>query len=37
MRVIPPDMGTKWDDLNAWQQAQLIAYNQIRGYEESQS
>ena len=31
----PPDIeGRCWDDLTAWQRALLIAYNQIREYEE---
>lgn len=33
---MPPGVQGKWDDNNIWSQAQLIAYDQIRGYEEGE-
>lgn len=34
--IIPPEMGSKWDEMDIWQRALLIAYNQVRDYEEQE-
>jgi hypothetical protein len=36
MNIRPPDVRPSWDDNNVIVQAELIAYNQIRGYEEQE-
>jgi hypothetical protein len=36
MGVKPADVKESWDDNDVWSQAQLIAYNQIREYEEDE-
>jgi len=33
---MPPGVQGTWDDNDVWRQAQLIAYDQIRGYEEEE-
>ena len=33
---MPSGVKSQWDDNDVWRQAQLIAYNQIRGYEEAE-
>jgi len=32
----PPGVSRNWEDNNMWAQAQLIAYSQIRCYEEDE-
>ena len=36
MRMRPPDVKENWDDNNGWVQAKVIAYSQIREYEDSE-
>ena len=32
--LLPPDISYEWDNNNIWTQAKLIAYNNIREFEE---
>ena len=32
----PPGVKDHWDDLDAWTRAKMLAYNNVRGYEEAE-
>lgn len=32
--IIPPGLSAKWEELDNWAQANVLAYEQIREYEE---
>lgn len=36
MLVRPPDVKEAWDDCDPWTQAMLIAYSQLRDYEDQE-
>lgn len=36
LSIRPPDILSDWDSCNPWAQAMLIAYSQIRDYEEQE-
>lgn len=36
MSIRPPDVPSSWDECNVWAQAMLIAYSQIRDYEDQE-
>jgi len=36
MGMLPPDCNPAWDDCSPWTQANLAAYDQIRGHEENE-
>jgi len=33
--IIPPGCKARWDDMNAWEQASLLGYDQIRSHDEA--
>lgn len=36
MHIRPPSVALSWDETDVWSQALLIAYSQIRDYEEQE-
>jgi len=37
LSVLPPDIAPKWEDNSMINQAYILAYNQVRSYEETKN
>jgi hypothetical protein len=34
--ILPPEIKNSWDDMDAWSHSLLMAYDQVRQYEEAE-